>query len=375
MTTKSPVKSVAKKAAAKKAPAKKKKVAVKKATKSSDAAYLDYMKSDNTLEILRLADDDLLSNVTGFISTQSLALNKAIGHAGVPRGRLTEISGDEHAGKSTVMDHILAETQRMGGIAILLDPEVGRDAKYTRSIGVEADKLLCPQPKEGSFYTLQSAIDFIGRTSDFFAKSDPDRVVTIGLDSIAGLPTDEDLVRAASDVKPGEAAKTIRHGLRNIIQRIARSNITLVFVNQVYDQIGGFGFGDKRREYGGRGIRYHASVRIRLSRAGMIKTTRDEVVGSVTQANVLKTKISGRTGAKVKFGILHGRGIDNSWTLFEALKAEGYITGSGAWFRMQLPDGTELKWTGKHWGLAEKIHEHADLYPLLCSVYESCVAA
>lgn len=366
-TKKTPVKKTTKKKATptKKAP-----------TKSTEAAFRDFMKGDKAMELVNLSDDSALSQVRGFISTQSLALNKAIGHPGIPRGRLTEISGDEHTGKSTILDHILAETQRIGGTAILLDPEVGRDAKYSRSIGVDADKLICPQPTEGNFYTLQSIFNFIGKTSDWFAANDPDRVVCIGVDSIAGLPTDEDLKRDAGEVKPGDAAKTIRHSLRNVIQRIAQSNITLVFVNQLYENIGGFGFGDQKKEYGGKGIRYHASVRLRLNRMGAIKTSKDEVVGSVSQAKVMKSKVSGRTGAKVSFGILHGRGIDNTWTLFNALKDEGYITSAGAWYKMVLPDNQgELKWTGQHWGLAEKLAEDSQLYAHLCAVYEQCVAA
>jgi recombination protein RecA len=342
--------------------------------KDSDAAFRDFMAGDKVMDLLVLSDDEVLSNVSGYISTQSLALNKALGLPGVPRGRLIEVSGDEHTGKSTVLDHLFAETQRIGGTAILIDPEVGRDAKYTRGIGVDADKLFSPQPKDGKFFTIEQVFSFIGRTCDYFREKDPNRTVLIGVDSIAGLPTEEDTKREAGELKPGDAAKSIHHGLRTTIQRIAQTNITLVFVNQLYDNIGGFGF-DQRKEYGGRAIRYHASVRMRLNRMGAIKTSRDEVIGMISQANVLKTKVSGMTGNKVKFGILHGRGIDNTWTLFNALKDEGYIGNSGPWWSMKIPDQGDLKWTGQHIGLAEKLQEDPKLYEHLCWVYSQCVAA
>lgn len=359
-------KTTKKKATTKKAPAKKK--------TDVHAAFRDFMKGDKSVELLTLADDDVLSNVKGYISTQSVALNKALKSPGIPQGRLIEISGDEHTGKSTLTDHLLAEVQSMGGVGILMDPEIGRDARYTRSIGVDPEKLHTPQPAEGSLFTLQWVFKQIGRVCDHFKASAADGPVLIVVDSLAGLPTDEDTVRDAGEVKPGDAAKVIRHALRNIIPRLAQSGITLVLVNQLYDNIGGFGY-DQRKEYGGRGPRYAASVRIRLNRAGQIQRN-GVVVGNEIQAHIRKSKVEGVTGAKVKFAILHGRGIDNTWSIFQALKEErpAYITGAGAWFKMQLPDGEELKWTGQHWGLAEKFTEDPKLYEWCYQVYMQCVA-
>lgn len=359
----------------KKAPIRKKVTAKKSPKRDSLAAFRDHMREDKVMEYLVLADDDALANIKGHISTQSIALNKALGLQGLPRGRLIEISGDEHTGKSTLLDHVFAETQRLGGLSILIDPEVGRDAKYTRGIGVDAEKLVAPQPKGGAFFTVEQVFSYIGRTCDYFAKHDPEAIVTIGVDSIAGLPTEEDVKRAAGEVKPGDAAKSIRHGLRTTIQRIARTGVTLVFVNQLYDKIGSFGF-DSRKEYGGRGIPYHASVRVRLNRMGAIKKSSGEVVGSISQATIRKSKVSGQTGAKVKFGIIHSQGIDNTWSLHEALVAEGYVSHKkgSAWFTLQTPEG-EVKYSGGHFGLAEKLADNPELYAHLVQVYASCVAS
>jgi recombination protein RecA len=325
------------------------------------------------MDILMLSDDELWSNVNGYVSTQSLAINKAISAPGLPLGRITEISGDEHTGKSTLLDHVFAEVQRIGGYAVLLDPEVGRDAKYTRSIGVDPEKLLCPQPKEGKFYTLQSVFNFCGRTCEWWHTHHPGVPVVIGVDSIAGMPTDEDMKRDASDAKPGDAAKTIRHSLRTLTQRVAQSNVALVFVNQLYDVIGPFG---GQREYGGKGMRYHASLRIRLKRGRLsndtpvLKDPTGRVFGGVTTAHVQKTKISGTTGARTEFAIMHGRGIDNVWTLFETFKKAGYIGSGGGWYSMVLPgSGETIKWNGGHFGLAEYLIDKPELYGQLVDIF------
>lgn len=364
-TKKTPIK---KKATAKKKTPKKK---VKKDPMSEFVQFLSGPKED--MEILRLSDDEMWSNVIGYVSTQSLALNKAIGAPGIPRGRISEISGDEHTGKSTLLDHIFAEAQRLGGHAVLLDPEVGRDTKYTRSIGVDPDKLICPQPKKGEFYTLQSVFNFAGKTCDWWREKHPNELVVVGVDSIAGMPTDEDMKRDAGNAKPGDAAKTIRHSLRTLTQRVAQSNVALVFVNQLYDIIGPF---PGQREYGGKGMRYHASLRIRLKRGRLanesptLKDTQGRVIGGVTIATIQKTKISGVSGGKTEFAIMHGRGVDNVWTLFEALKKKGYIGQGGGWYSMVLPESGEvIKWNGGHFGLAKYLADKPELYAKLVDIY------
>lgn len=323
-----------------------------------------------------MADDDLLSNVRGYVSTQSIALNKAIGHPGFPRGRLIEISGMEHTGKSTLLDHVFAETQRVGGVGILVDPEIGRDAKYSRSIGVNAEKLLCPQPKEGKFYALEDVFNFVGKAADWWKKHHPGTPVTIGVDSIAGMPTREDLKREAGEQKPGDAARAIRHSLRNIMQRIAMSEVCLVFVNQLYTRIGHMGYGDPRIEYGGGGIPYHASLRIRLKTGEAIKNKDGVVIGSVIIGLIKKSKVSAVSGNKVEFAIRHGIGIDNVWTLFERFKRDQYIAQpqGSSWCSMMLPaeEGKEpeaFKWQGGHLGLEALCHENEGLYNQLVAIY------
>ena len=326
------------------------------------------------LEMLGLTDPSLISSVPGYISTRSLALNKGLRVPGIPLGRFAEVSGEQHTGKSTFLDHLIAEVQSMGGHAHLIDSEAGRDAQYTRSIGVDVSCLICPQYEDG-LWTIERVFSYIDRLATYYPEKDPERPVLLGIDTIAALPTLGDLERDAGDLQPGDAARVIHHGLRVTTQKVAKSRLAVVFINQVYENIGGFGF-DKKKEYGGKGIGCASTIRLRLSRMGALKNSNEEVVGFISQAYVMKQKLSSATGSKVLFGILHGRGIDNSWTLFEVLKKEGYIHQSGRYWSLQLPGEAEpIRWAGKHFGLAEKLTADPRLYEHLLEVYATCQAA
>lgn len=367
--------------------AKAKKTATKKAVQKADpmTSFLQHMAAeDDTMEMLAMADEGLLSNIPGFISTQSLALNKAIGCPGIPRGRLIEISGPEHVGKSTLLDHIFAETQRIGGIAMLIDPEIGRDKKYTRNIGVDPEKLMCPQPREGShkikvggkmkevenFMTMEDVFNTVGRAVDWQRLNFPDLPFCIGVDSIAALPTREDMERGAGERMPGQAAGVLKHTLRALIQRIAKTGIALVFINQLYTRIGYQGWGDPRIEYGGSAVPYHASLRIRLNPGEKIKDSDGRVLGHISNALIKKSKIAGSTGGKCAIPIVHGAGVDNIYTIFDRFKSEGYIEQGGAWYSMKLPDMPDaVKWQKGHVGLANLCVQTDGLYDQLVAIY------
>ncbi len=349
----------------------------KKPPKDPIAEYKSFMTDSKAdMELLTLGSDDLWSTVPGYISTQSLSLNKALGVPGIPMGRITEIIGDEHVGKSTLMDHLFAETQRLGGITVLFDPEIGRDAKYTRSIGVDPDRLICPQPKKDKFYTLESTFNYIGKTCDFWGKNNPEKLpVLVGVDSIAGMPTESDLTRGAGERQPGNAASVIRHSLRNLQQRAAQAGVTLVFVNQFYDKIGPFG---GKQAYGGRGLRYGASLRLQLYRgtlgtdSSVLKLPDGRVFGGVTIVEIKKTKISGMSLTKAEVPIRSGAGIDNYWSLFRELKKAGLISTGGAWSSMIPPGETDpVKWQGSHFGLSKYLEDKPEVYRQLVDVYMS----
>jgi recombination protein RecA len=330
--------------------------------------YRSFLKGDKTVELLTLGDDDLLSTVKTFISTQSLVLDKTLRVPGIPCGRITEIVGDEHTGKSTLLDHMLAETQRIGGVAILVDPEQGRDARYTRSIGVNADNLIVAQMKIDS---LEDVFNFASKTIKWWRAHHPDVQICIGVDSIGGLPTREDLKREAGELKPGDAAKVIKHALRVFSRMVAESHVALVFVNHFYEQIGKM-FGDKRASYGGRGIRYHASVRLQLDRGEALKDPYGRPIGHIAHVKVLKSKVSGASLARCDVPIVAGRGIDNVLTLFTTLQQAKLIVNQqgSSWYAMQFPGMEEpVKWQGGWFGLDAMLREKPELYAKMVDYY------
>lgn len=328
------------------------------------------------MELLTLADDDLLSNVRRYVSTQSIALDKLIGWPGIPCGRITEIVGDEHTGKSTLLDHIFSQTQMEGGVGVLVDPEVSRNREYTERIGVKAKDLLIGQPTES---TIESTWRFCAKTIRIFQQH-PEILLTLGVDSIANVPTESQLDRADKEDKsdkPGDAAKAIKSGLRVLVSLIARRQVAMVLVNQFYEVVGQQ-WGDNRKSYGGRGLRQLASLRIQLkhawmggSKSNVIKDKTGRVVGHIVEAKILKTRLNGHTGATGRFCIMSGQGVDNVWTLFEAFKAHGYIASGGGWHQMLVPgEADALRWQGGHFGLRDICHEHPELFKQLVQIYQ-----
>jgi len=330
------------------------------------AEYRAIMAKDGAADVLRMADDDVWFHIRHFISTQSLALDRAIGYDGIPCGRITEITGDNHTGKSTILDHILAQTQLEGGWAILVDTEFGHDVRYARRIGIDPEKLLVVQPKQ---MTVEAVFRLLYRTIEHWEKY-PDLPLTIGVDSIAGMPTEGDLKIAADDgrAQPGEAARSIHNMCRVLGAKVARREVALIFTNQLYNVIGG-GFTYKR-SYGGEALPYHASLRIKTRRGEPIRRSDGTIAGQICEVEILKSKINGRSGAKCQIGILHGVGVDNVWTIFDAFKREKYIAVLGAWHTMHLPgEDSPRRWQNGHFGLRELCSKDEQLMPRLVHVY------
>jgi recombination protein RecA len=354
------------------------KTAIKKTTKTADplSSFLSFMgKEDKVMDMLRMTDDDLLSNVKGYVSTQSLALNKAIGIPGYPRGRLIEISGPEHVGKSTLLDHLFAETQTdPDAITMLIDSEAGRDTNYTLKCGVDAKRLILPQPRKGGkeerYLTLEDVFNSVDLALDWQLKTSPQTLMVFGVDSVANLPSREDLERGAGERKPGEGAGILKHTFRVLSQKLAKSGAILVLVNQLYTRIGYQGWGDPRIEWGGAAIPYSASLRIRLNHGKeKIKLSDGTVIGSVTEARIQKSKVSANSYTKCQIPIRHGVGVDNVFTIFERFQREGYISNAGPWYSMIVPDMEPVKWQRGHLGLAEVLAQTPGLYEKLAAIY------
>jgi recombination protein RecA len=349
----------------------------KKTTKKGLDSFLSFMaKHDKALELLRLTDDDLASNVRGYLSSRSLALNRALGLPGFPRGRLIEFSGPEHAAKSTLLDHLLAEAQAQGGVTYLIETESGRDEKYSRALGVDPKRLLLPEPvadpKKGKgWLTLEDVFNSIDHALEWQLSTKSDQLLVIGVDSVANLPSREDLTRGAGERKPGEGASILRHVFRSLSQKLLRTGAILVLVNQLYQRIGHQGYGDPRIEWGGGAIPYQAAVRIRLTPGQKIKGPGGEVVGIEVRAQIRKTKVSDKSYAECILPVRSGVGVDNVWTIFDEFKKTGHIAQSGSWHSLVDPEsGEAIKWQGGWMGLGAVLAERPGLYAQLAHVYE-----
>lgn len=331
--------------------------------KSLDSEYRAMVKSKKLGVIRTLADEDSPSNVKSWLSSQSLAIDKAMGFSGFPRGRIIEITGGNHTGKSTVVSHLLAQTQQEGGVAVLIDAEYGADAVYMTNLGVNIKKLVVPDLAEN---TLEAAFEYIIQTISFYMQSQ--QPLTIAVDSVAGLPTKEDLEKDFRTQSPGAAAKVLRQAMRILGRPVAVREVCLVMVNQMYQLIGTVG----RRSYGGDAFPYHGSIRLRFHSEEPLKTSAGVIVGQIIKCSIMKSKVSGVTGHQFKLAILHNHGIDNVWTIYNALREEKYIVVNGSWHAMHLPGEPEPRhWQGMHWGLATMCKEDPELFKKLVDIYRS----
>lgn len=345
--------------------------------------YRETIQKDGIVEVITLADEDCLAHVKLHISTQSLELDRILNGKGIPTGRVTELFGPFHIGKSTVLDHIFAEVQRMGGIAALADTEGARDIKYTRAIGVDVSKLLYlefprrKKKKDGlTVYEeqlhLENVFTKLLETIEFFSIRYPDIPIVLGLDALAGTATKDELAnRLTKDEKPADAAKTLRKVCRLLPQYLGNTNIALVICNHEYTRINmGGGVGVKKETYGGDGIRHYASIRLQLHpvKDGWIKKSDGTVLGRIVGVRAVKNRL-GNPYVEGQFALLSGAGINNVWNVFMKFKAAKIIVTSGSWSTLNLA-GEIIKFQGWY-GLFEKCQADPALFGKLVSVYQA----
>jgi recombination protein RecA len=330
--------------------------------------YTEAIKTKGVVKVLNLSDTDCLSNVKSYISTQSLELDKLLNGLGVPTGRVTEIYGPPHIGKSTLLDHIFASVQKKGGVGILADTEGARDSRYSRSIGVDLDAL-CYLEFERTELHIENIITRIYQTVEFWNEKAPDLPVVIGWDALGGTATKDELEkRLAKDAKMAGAAQILRTACRQLPAKLGNTNIAVVICNHEYENINTTKFGKKRETYGGAAVRHLASIRLQLFNLGYIKTTGGEIVGRETGARLVKNRL-GRAWKETSFALLSGIGIDNLWSIFTRLVEANIIEKKGSWSAINL-DGEIIKFQG--WtGLQEKCAEDETLFPRLTAVYLS----
>lgn len=331
--------------------------------------------------------DQLWSKPTFFVSTRSLAVDRALGPQLLPGGRLVEIYGENGSGKSSLIDQILAETQSMNGIAGFIDAEEARDLTYMKRLGVDTDKLIISQA-----VTMETVFDVV-RDVAVNARREfgPKVPIVLAWDSVAGTPTAEEYDNPTDQYR-ASAAKVLRQQCRTTMTTLAREQVLFVVANQQYKKMGqkkSF-FSDEDETYGGGAIKYHASIRIAMFKQaniyprgfdwdeakdenGRMKSgvTVPDPIGQKTGVKIVKNKLSAPNKYR-GITLMYGQGFDNRVTIFEDFLASGLIQLAGSWYKLDDKFGKTKPWQGHSWwGLADLIAADPELWPKLVTAYRA----
>ncbi|MBC2714495.1 MAG: recombinase RecA [Desulfobacteraceae bacterium] len=252
------------------------------------------------------------------IPTGSLALDKALGIGGIPRGRVSEIYGPESSGKTTLALHIVAEAQKQGGIAAFIDAEHALDTSYAKKLGVNCDELLVSQPDTG-----EQALEI----TDMLVRSGAIDVLVI--DSVAALVPRAEIEGEMGDSHMGLQARLMSQALRKLTGTISKTMTSVIFINQIRMKIGVM-FGNPETTTGGNALKFYSSVRIEIRRMSAIKDGQ-EVLGNRTKAKVVKNKMA-PPFKQAEFDIMYGEGISLTGELLDIGVEANVIEKSGSWY-------------------------------------------
>jgi recombination protein RecA len=266
------------------------------------------------------------------ISTSSISLDAALGVGGIPRGRVTEIYGPESSGKTTICLHVIAEAQKKGGLAAFIDTEHALDTGYAKKLGVDIENLLISQPEYG-----EQALEIV----ETLVRSNALDIIVV--DSVAALTPRAEIEGEMGDSHMGLQARLMSQALRKLTSAVSKSNISLMFTNQLREKIGVM-FGNPETTTGGKALKFYASVRLDIRRIAQIKDGTN-IVGSRTKVKVVKNKVA-PPFREVEFDIMYNEGISRIGDLIDTAVNLEIVQKAGAWFsyqgqRMQGRDGVK----------------------------------
>jgi recombination protein RecA len=296
--------------------------------KSLDMAIEQIEKDHGKGSIMKLGDKPAAKIEA--ISTGSISLDAALGIGGVPRGRIMEIYGPESSGKTTICLHIIAEAQKTGGLAAFIDTEHALDTNYAQKLGVDIGNLLVSQPEYG-----EQALEIC----ETLVRSNALDVIVI--DSVAALTPRAEIEGEMGDAVMGMQARLMSQALRKLTSAVSKSNVVLIFTNQLRDKIGVM-FGSPETTTGGKALKFYASIRMDIRRIAAIKDGAD-VIGNRTKVKIVKNKVA-PPFKEVEFDIIYNEGISKVGDLIDVAVNKEIIKKGGAWFtygenRVQGRDG------------------------------------
>ena len=267
--------------------------------------------------IVRLGSKEAIVQVAA-ISSGSISLDNALGVGGFPRGRIVEIFGPESSGKTTMALQVVAEAQKLGGMAAFIDVEHALDPIYARKLGVDVDNLLVSQPDYA-----EQALEI---TSALIISGSIDVLV---VDSVAALVPKAELDGEMGDSHMGVQARLMSQAMRKLTGSVSKSNTCLIFINQIREKIGVM-FGNPETTSGGRALKFYSSVRADIRRIAAIKEG-DIVVGNRTKVKIVKNKVAAPF-REAEFDIIYGEGISREGDLIDLGVAQNIVEKSGSWY-------------------------------------------